>query len=101
MTHAASGVTAAATRPAPGRPVPDDGVEVAKQVLAMAGAEVGDLVRVTSSTGRTVFTRVAAHTGDPGTLVRLGRMLWTQLGVRPGDSVQVSHQQRHPRPTRW
>lgn len=96
MTHAASGLTATATRPAPGRPVPDDGVEVAKQVLVMAGAEVGDLVRVTSSTGRTVFTRVAARTRDPGTLVRLGRMLWTQLGVRPGDSVQVSHQTAAP-----
>lgn len=96
MTHAASGLTATATRPAPGRPVPDDGVEVAKPVLDMAGAEVGDLVRVTSGTGRTVFTRVAARTRDPGTLVRLGRMLWTQLGVRPGDSVQVSRQAAAP-----
>ena len=96
MTHAASDPTATATRPAPGRPVPDDGVEVAEQVLAVAGAEVGDLVQVTSYTGRTVFTRVAARTGDPGTLVRLGRMLWTQLGVRPGDSVQVSHEAAAP-----
>jgi transitional endoplasmic reticulum ATPase len=92
MTQAAAPGSATATRPAPGRPVPDDGVELADCVLADLGVGIGDLVRVTGYTGRVVFSRVAAGSDDPSALVRLGRMLWTQLGVRPGDTVQVSRE---------
>jgi transitional endoplasmic reticulum ATPase len=96
MTEAASHGSATATRPAPGRPVPEDGVELAECVLADIGVDVGDLVRVTGYTGRVVFSRVAAGSEDPTALARLGRMLWTQLGVRPGDRVQVTSEPHAP-----
>lgn len=84
-----SSVSVTATRPAPGRSVPDDRVDVTASVLAEIGAKETDLVRIRSYAGREVFSRVTGDSDDTSPLVRLGRMLWTQLAVRPGDRLQL------------
>lgn len=77
------------TRPAPGRPVPAGAVEVTTALGARLGVTADDVLRVRSYTGREAFARVTQPVDDAPSLVRLGRMLWTQLGVRPGDTVEL------------
>ena len=87
MTAGTAGATAA--RPAPGRPVADAGVALPAGLLDRIGAAAEDIVRVRSYTDREVFVRVAEPADDDAALVRIGRMLWTQLGVRPGDKLEL------------
>lgn len=81
-----------AARPAPGRPLPPTGLELSEPLARRLGIAAGTPVAVTSYLERTVFAEAvvagAQGAGEPP-LVRLGRLLWTELGVRPGDSLTV------------
>jgi transitional endoplasmic reticulum ATPase len=79
-----------AARPAPARPVDGAAIEVSRVLLDQLGGGPDDLVRVRSYSGREVFTRAADPGPDDLPLVRLGRMLWSQLGVKPGDTLELS-----------
>ncbi|GAA5190382.1 CDC48 family AAA ATPase [Rugosimonospora acidiphila] len=66
-------------------------------LLTGLGVLPGELVAVRSPNERRVFTRVSGAGPDEGAgaLVRLGRLLWTQLNVKPGDRLRLS---RYPAP---
>lgn len=82
-------VTGTAARPAPGRPVPDATLELPTGVVERLDVSGGDVVRVRSYAGREVFTRVSEPVAEQAALLRLGRMLWSQLAVRPGDTLEL------------
>ncbi|MGX7677579.1 AAA family ATPase [Jatrophihabitans sp. DSM 45814] len=61
-------------------------------LLAQLEVLPGELVKVRSYVGREVFLRPVARASDDGTdaaLVRLGRLLWTQLKIKPGDRLDL------------
>ncbi len=86
----ASPVRVQAARPAPSRPVDGAAVEIATASLRELGGAPGDVLCVTSYAGRDVYTRLTDAVDDDVPLMRLGRMLWTQLGVKPGDSLDLA-----------
>lgn len=83
--------TAAAARPAPGHPLGPNSVAVSSAVLDEAGVTVGQPIALRSPLGRiaTVDVAVDPEDDDGARYVRLGRLLWTQLEVRPGDCITV------------
>lgn len=91
-----SDITGVAGRPAPGRPVGDAAIEIPAGLQDRLGATATDVIRVRSYAGREVFTRIADSTDGDAGLVRLGRMLWTQLGVRPGDTLELAREANPP-----
>ena len=85
-------LAAVAARPAPGRPVGAAQAEVTARSLARLGLADGEVVRLRSGLGHELYVRVAApacDTGEDSDLVRLGRLLWTQLVVKPGDRLEL------------
>lgn len=71
-------------------------MDVTAPVLAEIDAQETDLVRIRSAAGWEVFSRVAGDGDGTSPLVRLGRMLWTQLGVRPGDRLELIREPAPP-----
>lgn len=82
-----------AARPAPGVEVGPNDVAVPSAVLDVLGAREHDVVALTSDSA-TVWATLR-RSGDPDQeradafVLRLGRMLWPQLGVKPGQALKI------------
>ncbi len=76
-----------ASRPAAGSKVGPSEVSVSVAHLQAIGLAEGDAVALHNG-DHTAWAVVRSHDHDE-TLVRLGRMLWPQLAVRPGEPVTV------------
>jgi transitional endoplasmic reticulum ATPase len=93
--HRAAGDSAigVAARPAPGVEVGPNDVAVPSAVLDVLGAREHDVVALTSESA-TVWATLR-RSGDPDQgradafVLRLGRMLWPQLGVKPGQALSI------------
>ena len=81
-------VTCRAARPAPGVPVGASEASLSDAVLDRLGVEPGAAVAL--GNGDHAAWAVAKAHDDDVPLVRLGRMLWPQLAVRPGEPVSVA-----------
>lgn len=85
---------ALAARPAPGVELGSSEVSLAAEVMDRLGIAPGQAVALRTP-DHEAWARVRPHDGagaDAGgdaRLVRLGRMLWPQLGVRPGQPVAL------------
>lgn len=62
-----------------------------RDLLAAVGRPGGGMVRLVSYVGREAFVDASVDPagGAPTSVVRLGRLLWSQLGVRPGDDLTI------------
>lgn len=83
-----------AARPAPGVEVGPNDVAVPRAVLDVLGAREHDVAAL-SSDSATVWATLRSggdSDGEAGDVfvLRLGRMLWPQLGVKPGDGLSIS-----------
>jgi transitional endoplasmic reticulum ATPase len=60
-------------------------------ILSRLGMLPNELIQVRSYVGRQVFTRVLEGAPEDAdtSMVRLGRLLWTQLNVKPGDRLEL------------
>ena len=82
------GAACLAARPAPGSKLGPSEASVAATVLERLGLAPGDAVAL-SNGEHGAWAVARAHDPDDAKLVRLGRMLWPQLAVRPGEPVSV------------
>ncbi len=94
--EAAAPVRGIAARPSPGQPVGEAEAALSKHLIDSLGVQPGDVLRLRSSTGNTVFTRcvASADNADDGVanaadMVRVGRLLWAQLLVKPGGRIEI------------
>jgi len=82
-----------AARPAPGIEVGANDVAVPPAVLSALGATPGDVAALTSESATVWATLRSSREADPprgsAYVLRLGRMLWPQLGVKPGQALSV------------
>ena len=82
-----------AARPAPGVELGANDVAVPGSVLAAIGAQAGDVAHVSSeSSGVWARLRASREVDQPDAgafVLRLGRMLWPQLGVKPGQPLSI------------
>ena len=83
----APGATRHAARPAPGSRLGPSEASLSAAALERLGLAGGESVALRSG-DHTAWAVARAHEHDD-TLVRLGRMLWPQLAVRPGEPVSV------------
>ncbi len=79
---------ALAARPAPGVELGSSEASLAAAVMDRLGIAPGAAVALRTP-DHEAWARARAHADDDARLVRLGRMLWPQLGVRPGQSVAL------------
>ena len=82
------GAACLAARPAPGSKLGPSEASVAATVLERLGLAPGEAVAL-SNGEHNAWAVARAHDPGDGKLVRLGRMLWPQLAVRPGEPVSV------------
>lgn len=80
--------------PAPGKVPPPQGVLVPATVLDEAKPAVDGAfaLRLVGAAGGVAFARptlVDSDGGDVPRHVRIGRLLWTELGIRPGEAVSL------------
>ena len=82
-----------AARPSPGVELGANDVAVPGSVLAAIGAQAGDVAHVSSeSSGVWARLRASREVDQPDAgafVLRLGRMLWPQLGVKPGQPLSI------------
>ena len=83
----APGATRHAARPAPGSRLGPSEASLSAAALERLGLAGGESVALRNG-DHTAWAVARAHEHDD-TLVRLGRMLWPQLAVRPGEPVSV------------
>ena len=84
---------AIAARPSPGAPVADTEVGVPPEIVEELGLRDGDVLRLTSYLERRSYARfreVLTTPGEGAALLRMGRLLWSQLLVKPGEAVTVT-----------
>lgn len=80
---------ALAARPAPGAELGSSEASLAAEVMDRLGIAPGQAVALRTP-DHEAWARVRPHDdGADARLVRLGRMLWPQLGVRPGQPVTL------------
>lgn len=80
---------ALAARPAPGVELGSSEASLAAEVMDQLGIAPGSAVALRTPDHQ-AWARVRPHDGGADArLVRLGRMLWPQLGVRPGQPVAL------------
>lgn len=79
---------ALAARPAPGVELGSSEASLAAAVMDRLGIAPGAAVALRTP-DHAAWARARPHADDDARLVRLGRMLWPQLGVRPGQSVAL------------
>ena len=79
---------ALAARPAPGVELGSSEASLAAAVMDRLGIAPGAAVALRTP-DHEAWARARPHADDDARLVRLGRMLWPQLGVRPGQSVAL------------
>ena len=84
----ATGATCLAARPAPGSKLGPSEASLSAAVLERLGLAEGEAVALRSGE-HAAWAVVRDHGHHDDRLVRLGRMLWPQLGVRPGETVAV------------
>jgi len=77
-----------AARPAPSMELGPSEISLSSKVIDQLGLEIGHVVALRVG-DQAAWASVRDH-GDVDTrLVRLGRMLWPQLGVQPGEVIDV------------
>lgn len=79
---------ALAARPAPGVELGSSEASLAATVMDRLGIAPGAAVALRTP-DHEAWARARPHADADARLVRLGRMLWPQLGVRPGQSVAL------------
>lgn len=79
---------ALAARPAPGVELGSSEASLAAAVMDRLGIAPGAAVALRTP-DHEAWARARPHADADARLVRLGRMLWPQLGVRPGQSVAL------------
>lgn len=79
---------ALAARPAPGVELGSSEASLAAAVMDRLGIAPGAAVALRTP-DHEAWARARPHAAADARLVRLGRMLWPQLGVRPGQSVAL------------
>ena len=84
----ATGATCLAARPAPGSKLGPSEASVSTAVLERLGLAAGQAVALRNGE-HAAWAVARAHGHHDDRLVRLGRMLWPQLAVRPGETVAV------------
>ena len=84
----APGATCLAARPAPGSKLGPSEASVSTAVLERLGLAAGQAVALRNGE-HAAWAVARAHGHHDDRLVRLGRMLWPQLAVRPGETVAV------------
>ncbi len=97
MLPATGPVTGVAARPSPAHPVSQAEVQIPRALLQRLGVRPNEVVKVRSVAGQEVYTRAVASaddTDDPSSasgvsLVRVGRLLWAQLLVKPGGRLEL------------
>ena len=82
------GATCLAARPAPGSKLGPSEASVSTAVLERLGLAAGQAVALRNGE-HAAWAVARAHGHHDDRLVRLGRMLWPQLAVRPGEPVAV------------
>ena len=84
----ATGATCLAARPAPGSKLGPSEASVSTAVLERLGLAAGQAVALRNGE-HAAWAVARAHGHHDDRLVRLGRMLWPQLAVRPGETVAL------------
>ena len=84
----ATGATCLAARPAPGSKLGPSEASVSTAVLERLGLAAGQAVALRNGE-HAAWAVARAHGRHDDRLVRLGRMLWPQLAVRPGETVAL------------
>ena len=84
----APGATCLAARPAPGSKLGPSEASVSTAVLERLGLAAGQAVALRNGE-HAAWAVARAHGHHDDRLVRLGRMLWPQLAVRPGETVAL------------
>ena len=84
----ATGATCLAARPAPGSKLGPSEASVSTAVLERLGLAAGQAVALRNGE-HAAWAVARAHGHHDDRLVRLGRMLWPQLAVRPGEAVAL------------
>ena len=82
------GATCLAARPAPGSKLGPSEASVSAAVLERLGLAPGEAVALRNGE-HSAWAVARAHGPGDDKLVRLGRMLWPQLAVRPGEPLAV------------
>jgi len=87
-------VVGIAARPAPGSDVGPNEISITPGVVALLRARSGAAAVLRTEAGTAWATVAVAATTEPvaageAVVVRLGRMLWGQLGVKPGEPVAL------------
>jgi transitional endoplasmic reticulum ATPase len=90
--HLGEAARATVARPLPNRRLAPLEVGISTDLADLTGFEEGDAVLVRGMSARPVPAVIRYVAGEPGEgrVIRLGSVLWSQLSVRPGDSVSVS-----------
>ncbi len=83
------GLALLAARPAPGSRLGGSQVSVSQATAESLGLTGGDAVGLHNGEHQACAV-LAVHGPDDEQLVRLGRMLWPQLALRPGEQVTVT-----------
>ena len=84
----ATGATCLAARPAPGSKLGPSEASVSTAVLERLGLAAGQAVALRNGE-HAAWAVARTHGHHDDRLVRLGRMLWPQLAVRPGETVAL------------
>ena len=84
----ATGATCLAARPAPGSKLGPSEASASTAVLERLGLAAGQAVALRNGE-RAAWAVARTHGHHDDRLVRLGRMLWPQLAVRPGETVAL------------
>ena len=84
----ATGATCLAARPAPGSKLGPSEASVSTAVLERLGLAAGQAVALRNGE-HAAWAVARAHGHHDDRLARLGRMLWPQLAVRPGETVAL------------
>ena len=84
----ATGATCLAARPAPGSKLGPSEAGVSTAVLERLGLAAGQAVALRNGE-HAAWAVARTHGHHDDRLVRLGRMLWPQLAVRPGETVAL------------
>lgn len=77
-----------AARPAPMAELAASDVSLAPAIIEQLGISEGEVVALHNEE-HTAWATVRSHADEDDRLVRLGRMLWPQLAVRPGEPVVI------------
>ncbi|MCE2513165.1 MAG: AAA family ATPase [Acidimicrobiia bacterium] len=94
ISDGAGGLTRLAARPAPGSKLEPSEASLSATGLEQLGLTEGGAVALRNG-DHNAWAVVRAHDHDDR-LVRLGRMLWPQLAVRPGEPLEVASEGELP-----